>query len=132
MNNWIRFTQSDGLNRGIITGQMPIRNLPDELNHFRKEAEEYLKISGAEHVVYATREYAEDFKKELRNYQPEVSGVLVPNCVYRCGCPEMGGGCGWYDMMVKKHPKLASTNIQERYDAYNEVFYGARRGEDGN
>lgn len=60
MNNWIRWTQSDGLNRGIISGQMPIHNLPDELNHFRKEAEEYLKISGAEHVVYATREYAED------------------------------------------------------------------------
>ena len=32
--------------------------------------------------------------------------------------------CGWYNAMVEKYPKLASTNIQERYDAYNEVFYG--------
>jgi hypothetical protein len=71
-----------------------------------------------------TREYAEDFKRELMYQETELSDVLVPNCIYRGGCPEMGGGCGWYNRAVKKHPKLASTNIQERYDAYNEVFYG--------
>jgi hypothetical protein len=71
-----------------------------------------------------TREHAEDLKRELCFQEVEVSDVLVPNCVYRCGCPEMGGGCGWYSAMVAKHHKLASTNIQERYDAYNEVFYG--------
>lgn len=60
MNNWIRWTQSDGLERGLLSGQMPEENLSNALNEFRKEAEEYLKISGAEHVVYATKEYAED------------------------------------------------------------------------
>lgn len=70
-----------------------------------------------------TREYAEDFKRVLHEVEPEWADALVPNCVYRCGCPEMNG-CGWYAAMVAKHPKLASTNIQERYDAYNEVFYG--------
>jgi hypothetical protein len=69
-----------------------------------------------------TRQYMEDLKKAIHEVQPEISDVLVPNCVYRCGCPEMNG-CGWYAAMVAKHPKLASTNIQERYDAYNEVFY---------
>ena len=69
-----------------------------------------------------TRKYAKDFKRALREKQPQISDVLVPNCVYRCGCPEMNN-CGWYDAMVAKHQKLASTNIQERYDAYNEVFY---------
>jgi hypothetical protein len=69
-----------------------------------------------------TREYAEDQKRALRPAEKEISDVLVPNCIYRCGCPEMNG-CGWYAAMVAKHPKLASTNIQERYDAYNEVFY---------
>ena len=39
---------------------MPKENLNNALNEFRKEAEEYLKVSGAEHVVYATKEYAED------------------------------------------------------------------------
>lgn len=60
MNNWIRWTQSDGLERGLLSGQMPKENLNNTLNEFRKEAEEYLKVSGAEHVVYATKEYAED------------------------------------------------------------------------
>ena len=39
---------------------MPEENLSNTLSEFKKEAEEYLKISGAEHVVYATKEYAED------------------------------------------------------------------------
>ena len=60
MNKWIRWTQSDGLERGLLSGQMPEENLSNTLNEFRKEAEEYLKVSGAEHVVYATKEYAED------------------------------------------------------------------------
>ena len=60
MNNWIRWTQSDGLERGLLSGQMPKENLSNALNEFRKEAEEYLKVSGVEHVVYATKEYAED------------------------------------------------------------------------
>jgi len=60
MNNYIRWTQSDGLERGLLSGQMPKENLSNALNEFRKEAEEYLKVSGAEHVVYATKEYAED------------------------------------------------------------------------
>jgi hypothetical protein len=60
MNKWIRWTQSDGLERGLLTGQMPEENLNNALSEFKKEAEEYLKISGAEHVVYATKEHAED------------------------------------------------------------------------
>lgn len=60
MNGWIRWTQSDGLERGLLSGQMPEENLNSALNEFRKEAEEYLKVSGAEHAVYATKEYAED------------------------------------------------------------------------
>lgn len=69
-----------------------------------------------------TRGYAEDFKIALHPYEPELAGVLVPNCVYRCGCPEMQS-CGWYDKAVKTHPALASTDIQARYDAYNSLFW---------
>lgn len=77
-----------------------------------------------------TREHAEDFKIVVHDVEPEISEVLVPNCIYRCGCPELNGGCGWYTRMVEKHPKLASTNIQERYDAYNEIFYATHRLEE--
>ena len=72
-----------------------------------------------------TREYAEDLKVVLRTVEPEISDVLVPNCIYRCGCPEEWG-CHWYNKMVEKYPKLASTNIQERYDEYNRIFYAVK------
>lgn len=70
-----------------------------------------------------TREYMEDLKRSVRPVEPEISDSWVPNCVYRCGCPE-SNGCGWYAAMVAKYPKLSSTNIQERYDEYNKIFYG--------
>lgn len=69
-----------------------------------------------------TRACAVSFKAELRAIEPEISDALVPNCVYRCGCPEPRT-CGWYYRGVKCLPVLASTNIQERYDAYNKLFY---------
>ena len=70
-----------------------------------------------------TRECAEDFKTTLHAPEPEISDVLVPNCIYRCGCPELNGGCGWYARMVEKFPDLASTDIQKRYDTYNKIFW---------
>jgi hypothetical protein len=69
-----------------------------------------------------TRKYMEDLKKAIHEVQPEIADVLVPNCVYRCGCPEPNG-CKWFDCMAAKHLNLTSTDIQQRYDAYNEVFY---------
>lgn len=70
-----------------------------------------------------TRSYMEDLKKAIHEVEPEIADVLVPNCVYRCGCPEPNG-CKWFDHMAAKHLNLTSTDIQQRYDAYNEVFYG--------
>ena len=70
-----------------------------------------------------TRAYMADFKFALRSIEPQISDAMVPNCIYRCGCPEQSG-CGWYQHMVAEHPELASTNIQERYDVYNKIFYG--------
>lgn len=73
-----------------------------------------------------TRGYAEDFKTMVREIEPEVSDVLVPNCVYRCGCPE-NNCCGLWPDFIKwcreKHdirPEIC--NIQKRYDLYNEYF----------
>ncbi len=70
-----------------------------------------------------TRSYAEDLKKTLYDVEPELAGVLVPNCIYRCGCPE-SNGCGWYNRMVEEYPDLASTDIQKRYDVYNAIVFG--------
>lgn len=69
-----------------------------------------------------TREYAEDFKIVVHDPEPQISDVLVPNCIYRCGCPEPSG-CQWYQKMCEQYPDLASTEIQKRYDAYNRIFW---------
>jgi len=72
-----------------------------------------------------TRMYAEDFKRTTREVEElkEISEVLVPNCVYRCGCPEMQT-CGYWQQLVKEtEGRVDLTDIQARYDAYNELFY---------
>lgn len=69
-----------------------------------------------------TREYAKDFKIVVHDPEPQISDVLVPNCIYRCGCPEPSG-CQWYQKMCEQYPDLASTDIQKRYDAYNRIFW---------
>ena len=73
-----------------------------------------------------TREYAEDLKAAIHAVEPEISDVLVCNCVFRCACPDMQT-CGWYAKMVKlTGGAIASTDIQERYNAYNNLFWGGR------
>lgn len=72
-----------------------------------------------------TRDYAADLKVTLHGIEPEIADVCVPNCIYRCGCPEPNG-CGMFDAMKAKHPDIASTDIQKRYDAYNDVFYAGK------
>lgn len=68
-----------------------------------------------------TREYMEDLKRTIRVVEPEIADALVPNCVYRCGCPEVNS-CNWFDAISRPTPEFRSTNIQERYDAYNMWF----------
>lgn len=72
-----------------------------------------------------TRKYMEDLKTAIHVTEPEISEVLVPNCIYRCGCPE-NGECRFFDTASTMYPELRSTNIQERYDAYNKLFYLGR------
>lgn len=81
-----------------------------------------------------TRALAEDFKEALYDLEPEVSDVLVPNCVYRCGCPE-DKCCGlWWEFRqwcMREHgnpPEIYSIAI--RYALYNEWFYECEGAKD--
>ena len=75
-----------------------------------------------------TRGYAEDFKVVLHEVFPELADVLVPNCLYRCGCPEMDM-CKqrYFEVYLEKatgnSPYEELFRIQNRYDMYNEWFY---------
>lgn len=73
------------------------------------------------------RSLGEDFKIKLHETHPYESDILVPNCVYRCGCPEFYP-CGYFNMFneyfLTHHPNKNFHDIQARYDVYNEMFYG--------
>lgn len=80
-----------------------------------------------------TRQYAEDFKVALHEIFPELADVLVPNCIYRCGCPEMEmckqrcfENYLLYNACVNDEPfgnRYRITDIQNRYNIYNKWFY---------
>lgn len=76
-----------------------------------------------------TREYAEDLKLTLYEEEPELSNVLVPNCVYRCGCPEMKS-CGLWTRFrywaIDKDLDVTILPIDDRYVLYNEFFRETR------
>ena len=75
-----------------------------------------------------TREYMMDLKASIKEAgQKEISDVMVPNCIYRMGCPEFKC-CGhiqkFYNFAFNKGYCAADMqDIQLRYDLYNEFFY---------
>ena len=76
-----------------------------------------------------TRELAEDFKMAIWEIEPELSDVLVPNCVYRNGCPEFEMCkerifAEFLNWVMDKEGSLAKMfKVEERYKLYNEWFY---------
>lgn len=75
-----------------------------------------------------TRAYAEDLKRAITEVQPEIGNVCVSQCVYRCGCSELNS-CGYFQKLLGKDSRIASTNIAERYEAYNRIFFGDKEDE---
>lgn len=64
----------------------------------------------------------EDLKVILHEQEPEMADMMVPNCIYRCGCPEFSQ-CGFFKKFMEEHPDIDITSIRERYAAYNKDFY---------
>lgn len=74
------------------------------------------------------RELAEDFKLALHEQDADLADVLVPNCIYRCGCPEgFNEKCKFFEVFTEWADgqitqKDWRTDIQTRYDLYNRWF----------
>ena len=68
-----------------------------------------------------TRQAMCDLKKEITKQEPEIGKVLVPNCIYRGGCPEFKS-CGFIERFLSDNTEVDMFNIQKRYDAYDEWF----------
>ena len=66
-----------------------------------------------------TRQYAEDFKRTIYTQDPYVSRVLVPNCIYRGGCPE-SNTCGFYDKFTSLYGQ--TSDLYLRYKQYESYF----------
>lgn len=72
-----------------------------------------------------TREIWEDVKYTVYDsMEIELSNAMVPNCVYRCGCPEFKS-CGFWNKFKTycKDNNIDISEIQSRYEAYNEIFW---------
>lgn len=128
-HKWECFVQSQRSDRtGIPRDKLP----QDNLVTFTGEANAQALIDTMrKRLCYQaspeTRAYAEDLKVAIHDVQPELSDVLVPNCIYRCGCPELQS-CGYYDKLRRERLAVISNDIQYRYDAYNAMFWEDRNG----
>ena len=78
-----------------------------------------------------TRLHAEDLKETIMEEVDEHIGwVMVPNCIYRGGCPEMNC-CGFYQNLRIQDPDVGSHDIHKRYDAYNKAFKARKATREG-
>lgn len=127
-HKWEKFVQSQREDRAELP--CPRDELPQgELQNFTGEANiQHLIDTQRKRLCYQaspeTREYAEDLKITIGEEVDEhIAWVMVPNCIYRGGCPEMKmcqEQC--YFKLLQKDPEIGSCNIQRRYDAYNRLF----------
>ena len=74
----------------------------------------------------------EELKRSIKidANQPELSDVMVPNCVYRCGCPEFQA-CGFFNKFMDymySHDYQNVADIHQRYEAYNKLFWENNNG----
>lgn len=73
-----------------------------------------------------TRELAVELKLMLKGKESELADVLVPNCVYRCGCSEFEQ-CKFWGLYLTKIDLMNLGSIKSRYDVYNREFYNTYR-----
>lgn len=126
---FIRTQRSD--RTGIDRDKLPQDALVDFVGEANVQAQiDTMRKRLCRKAAPETRQYAEDFKAALHEIEPEISDVLCPDCVYRAGCPEMtpcGDGKCFFDVLIDQTAgAVATTHIQDRYDAYNKFFYERR------
>lgn len=72
------------------------------------------------------RAYAVDFKHTIYDIEPEMSDCLVPNCIYRFGCPGVSE-CSFFGKFLsyaidKGYSIGDLVQIETRYKAYHEYM----------
>lgn len=124
---WVSTQRTDrtGVNRDKSPQDTPV-NMDVEAN-----AQAIINVSRyrlCKQASKETREYMMDLKAAIKESgQEEISSVMVPNCIYRMGCPEFKC-CGHIQKFKdwcedSGHSLLDLNDIQLRYGLYNEFFY---------
>lgn len=129
-HKWECFVKSQRSDRtGIPRDKLP----QDTLVTFTGEANTQALIDTARKRLCfmaspETREYMEDLKITIHDrVDQNIANILVPNCIYRCGCPELNG-CKFFKDFLQLYDDQPIYDIQSRYDIYNRMFYDKRKG----
>lgn len=124
-DKWISTQRSDrtGVDRDKSTQETPVSM------DIKANAQSLINVARFRLCYQAskeTREYMEDLKISIHKEEPEIADVMVPNCLYRCGCPEFSE-CGFWKAFIDQNTGLIEfTDIKRRYDKYNLVFYAKK------
>ena len=118
---WVSTSRSDrtGISRSSKSQDAPV-NMTVQAN-----AQALINVSRARLCLQASPETVDAMimvKQATKAAgEVELANVLVPNCVYRGGCPEMNS-CGLWEAFVNSNKEVDMLNIAERYAAYNKSY----------
>ena len=121
---WTPFVKTQRTDRtGVDRHKIP----QDEPNDMRGSANnQHLIDTSRKRLCYKaskeTRESWEQLKLKIHELDKFTADGMVPNCVYRCGCPEGDNCCGMYEKWLP-FTKVDLTIIKTRYRIYNDWFY---------
>lgn len=108
--------------------EIPNRNTPNNVR-FDGNFQSFINISRKRYCNCAsegTRKFWHEVMKAVKEFESELYWVCVPECIYRCGCPEMYPCkehffAEYLDFVeLKNFSKL--LNINYRYDKYHEFM----------
>jgi len=102
------------LPQGALVNYDGFANMQNLIDAFRKRL--------CFQATHEARELVEDFKETLHNNHPIEANILVSNCIYRGGCPEINH-CGFWEAFIAKHKDDNLLDLDTRYKLYNEDFY---------
>ena len=128
VEKWVGTERSDrtGVDRTTLSQMNPV---PMDMEANQQALINMAKVRLCCQASKETREFFEDLKITLHNDEDtnEMADVLVPNCIYRCGCPEGFVECKFFDKFLDYATKEGSlshiTDIQKRYNIFNRMFY---------
>lgn len=118
INHWVSTQRDDRveIDRNKSTQDTPV-------NHeIEANAQAIINISRKRLCFQAHKETRQEWTKFLngiKEYEPELYSVCVPECVYRCGCSEVFG-CSYFNEFKKDMIEngIDFSDIQERYKFY--------------